>query len=67
MNRHEAQKVREAAEVGRQKYLQHVQTHHAGKLVGWTEEEAQVDIYGKREVWSWHECKEFRPDANYRE
>lgn len=65
MTQEEAQKIRDAAETGREQHLEHLGTHHAGKLVGWTEEEAEVDICGKREVWSWQECRKFYPDANY--
>jgi hypothetical protein len=67
MNENEKTTICQAAESGEEKFLEHLETHHAGKLVRWDEKEAEVDIYGKHETWPWEKCKEFRPDANYME
>lgn len=67
MKQREFEALCQAVKAGEERYLEHLETHHAGKVVACGNDRVEIDIYGKRESWTAEECKEFRPDANYME
>lgn len=68
MNRTKFQRICAAVAAGESKFVENTRNRHAGKLLACTGEIAEIDIYGKREIWSRAECREFfLPNLDYRE
>jgi len=51
---------------GEERYVENLENHHAGKALACFGEMLEIDIYGKREIWSRENCREVsRPDFDY--
>jgi hypothetical protein len=66
MKRQDLAKICRAVAAGEARYLENLDTRHAGRVVACRGETVEIDIYGKHEAWPMERCQEFgKPDFDY--